>query len=113
MSDTIKKEAAMTRSATIRNLVGVLAIGLVLLAPAAAHAAMRPEPLVSGGQALINYLINILGPILMILGLIGAAISVLFANREGLGKCITAFGGGAIIFAAPAIVEFMRSIFSR
>src|SRR5579884_640162 len=98
MYDINTTEEAMTRSTVIRNLVGIAAIGLVLAVPLAAHAAMPGDPLVGGGQALINYLINILGPVLMILGIIFAGISVLFGNREGLGKCIAAFGAGALIF---------------
>ena len=105
----------MTLPGAIGKLFVVAASALVVAAPAVAQAAMPPggAPLVAGGQALVDYLINALGPILMILGVIGAAISVLFGNREGLGKFAAAFAAGALIFAAPMLVEFTRSIFSR
>src|SRR5690242_5223444 len=91
----------------------ILLSALVLSASLADHPAlaypMGGGPLVSFGQAVVDFLTGTLGPIVLAIGLCIAAFSVIFGSREGLHKAVYPIVGGALLFSVWAIVHFVES----
>ena len=65
----------------------------------------------SGLRDATDYLINVLGAAIFIIGLVWEGISIASGSIQGRDKAIWVIIGGVIIFSAPAIVDLVQRWF--
>lgn len=65
----------------------------------------------SGLRQASDYLVNVLGAAIFIIGLVWAGISIATGNAEGRDKAVWVIIGGVIIFSANSIVDLVRGWF--
>jgi type IV secretory pathway VirB2 component (pilin) len=63
------------------------------------------------GDSVKDFLIYDLGRVIFVLGLCMAAFAMFFGRQDGYARAVTAIIAGALLYAAPHIVDFVRSSF--
>jgi hypothetical protein len=75
--------------------------------------ALAAPPTIPGlealGSSVVDFLIYGIGPIVFIIGLAWAAFSMFMGSPNGIHGAVRAIIAGAILFAAPHIVSFVRT----
>ena len=82
---------------------------LFVLVPVTAFASPGSEPLIGFGSKVLDFLTGTFAEIVVMIGLVIAAISVVMGSREGMQKAVFAIIGGALIFSVHTIVNFIHA----
>ncbi len=88
-----------------RYIIPAILIGLAILIPVLGFASVE-----SSLATLQNKLLNVILPVVGIVGLGFAAISFFIGSPNARGHLTLAVMGAAVGFGAPAIIAFIRSI---
>ena len=89
--------------------VGVVGVGLFVLALPALALAQSQSPFLTGATSLETNILAWMTPIAIILVMVLGAMAM--ANRISWGWCIAAILGIAIVFGAPQIVTWVQGMF--
>lgn len=88
-----------------RNLLTILIMGGVLLFTPTAFASVESTLMAIQGKFL-----NVLLPILAVLGLLFAAFSFVMGHENARGRLMLAIVGAIVGFGAPSLVDFIRGL---
>jgi hypothetical protein len=66
-------------------------------------------PLFGFFDAVKDFLVDTLGPVVFVIGLALAAYSIFFGNRDGLQRAAMALVAGALLFSADAVADWLQS----
>lgn len=99
----------MKRMAKLRRWL-ILFIGLYLRASIAFAEAQNQEELGYFLDAVGSFLIQTVGPGILVIGIAVAGISMALGNEQGMHRGALAAGGGALIMLARAILDLIQNV---